>query len=584
MQQIFATILHVFLTFLEASFRRNEAEALPGKTTTKEEDDDDSNIYNHQKDQEAKKKATEDAYKFLELEPPCELEQVRKKYKQLSLRHHPDRNGGSQQSHETMQKLNACFKLIEEHILGDIVEAKEEQEEEEPQFNYKEFMKQQREAKEQMEREIRQEQERYQQMKQEFDQNKQKDKTHCHQQQRAMDLQSEQGRQQAQTEFQERVKKQKQQKEKEKREQKKEKEQKEKQEKKSASTPAPPDKPKNPVMDYNLNDLVVALRLKMPDIALKLMEENINKHVQSRALDAQFTGERMTLKQLGMEYLLKPLDLDQNMLLHYAVYYEIYQVVNAVCGIAHNKFNSLEAVLLAKNQYGQTPWTFAEIAQDESIRNLVQSQMDLVQQIRNQTRLFPAIRSGCMRLFQILTHLDLVATLSLGLSFLLGYKIFQIHYSLAIFMALVVQYFRVISIAEKCMYNPQLERQQVQLKQNNVDVSLLISCYSIWIATCQLVVWIYPFVMIELLALLLPLWVAILMSRSRRRQQSGIFAVPWMIFSLSRVLERVLQPVHSIVSKLSVLVRYHLVKPVLLVVAGGMIYGVHTLVLPVLNI
>lgn len=55
---------------------------------------------------------SEDYYKILEVEPNASLEEIKKSYRRLSLKHHPDRNGGSVESVKTFQKLSEAFENI----------------------------------------------------------------------------------------------------------------------------------------------------------------------------------------------------------------------------------------------------------------------------------------------------------------------------------------------------------------------------------------------------------------------------------------------------------------------------------------
>ena len=55
---------------------------------------------------------SEDYYKILEVEPNASLEDIKKSYRRLSLKHHPDRNGGSAESVKTFQKLSEAFENV----------------------------------------------------------------------------------------------------------------------------------------------------------------------------------------------------------------------------------------------------------------------------------------------------------------------------------------------------------------------------------------------------------------------------------------------------------------------------------------
>jgi DnaJ family protein B protein 4 len=55
---------------------------------------------------------SENYYKILEVEPTASLEDIKKSYRRLSLKHHPDRNGGSAESVQKFQKINEAFENI----------------------------------------------------------------------------------------------------------------------------------------------------------------------------------------------------------------------------------------------------------------------------------------------------------------------------------------------------------------------------------------------------------------------------------------------------------------------------------------
>ena len=55
---------------------------------------------------------SDDYYKTLEVEPNASCEEIKKSYRRLSLKHHPDRNGGSVESSKIFQKISEAFENI----------------------------------------------------------------------------------------------------------------------------------------------------------------------------------------------------------------------------------------------------------------------------------------------------------------------------------------------------------------------------------------------------------------------------------------------------------------------------------------
>ncbi|CAJ1945224.1 unnamed protein product [Cylindrotheca closterium] len=64
------------------------------------------------------KLSLEDAFKYFEIDDPKEAtrEAVKKKFRRLSLVHHPDRNNQSQESVKEMQKINNLYEIMEQEF------------------------------------------------------------------------------------------------------------------------------------------------------------------------------------------------------------------------------------------------------------------------------------------------------------------------------------------------------------------------------------------------------------------------------------------------------------------------------------
>ena len=116
MQWLIASLIDLLVQFLEASLRRQNHH----KTTQTQEGSD---FYGAQHEPTTARANSIDekiqqAYAFMELTPPVTAEQFNRQYKKLCLRHHPDRNGGSEESKANFQKLRACVEWIEKDMAG----------------------------------------------------------------------------------------------------------------------------------------------------------------------------------------------------------------------------------------------------------------------------------------------------------------------------------------------------------------------------------------------------------------------------------------------------------------------------------
>jgi len=55
---------------------------------------------------------SDDFYKILEVEPTANADEIKRSYRKLSLKHHPDRNGGSIESVKLFQKISEAFETV----------------------------------------------------------------------------------------------------------------------------------------------------------------------------------------------------------------------------------------------------------------------------------------------------------------------------------------------------------------------------------------------------------------------------------------------------------------------------------------
>jgi len=420
MQRVFAVFVDATVNFLESSFKRD-----PRLSSSSPEDffSSSGNNNNDQKPEEEEDDKVKAAYQFMELDPPVSPEELKKNYKKLSLRYHPDRNGGSKESQEKMQILNACMDLIERDITGvnndedDNSQGGNNTEDEDPRERY---MRMRREMEEEMVREMK----RQQEMREQFEANKIQQKKDCESRTKQLHLDTPQGREKASKNFTRKVAKYILHSRKPKKEdtaptsttdmddidendyQEEEKSQHES----KIETDGDDDdgtnnnnKPRNEIMDCNADDFVVALRMGMPDIAIRLLQVRLKTYFQEAALNMHFDGVKKTQNQVRLDFLLLPLDLDGNSILHYAVYYESYQAIQIICQVALQDGN-MDPVISQEDYHSQTPLYFAKIAVDESILPLVKSQIHTTELIKQRTKFLPALKAGGRRIFNSLVY------------------------------------------------------------------------------------------------------------------------------------------------------------------------------------
>ncbi len=58
-----------------------------------------------------------DLYALLGIEKNADLAAIKKAYRKLALKHHPDRNGGSKESEETFREITAAYSILSDEKL-----------------------------------------------------------------------------------------------------------------------------------------------------------------------------------------------------------------------------------------------------------------------------------------------------------------------------------------------------------------------------------------------------------------------------------------------------------------------------------
>jgi hypothetical protein len=553
---LFATVLNFFLQFLESSFKQDPRFASGSKSDDKDFFTNNDGPNQPENDKQAKLQA---AYQFMELKSPVTQEEVKTKYKRLSLRYHPDRNGGSQESQEQMQKLNACMDLIEKDIAG--VQEGDDDDEKHPddadghsQDKDKEdptkvYMRMRKE----MEEEMRRERERQQKMREQFETNKLQQKADCTKKSRELKLETPDGRQEANAKFAQQVLDQQQRPRQHAQTTETSAETKPEKSASSASMediddhhdeaavekPTPDQeeatratKPKNDIMECNTNDVVVALRMGMPDIAINLVQDQLQAFFQEAARNMHFEGVKKTPQECRLEFLQLPLDMDKNSILHYAVYYESYQAVKAICQVALTD-RILDPVISQPNRHGQTPLFFAEIAQDESLLPLVKSLLDVSQQIKQRTQLIPALKAAGNRIIAILRHIGLATTLSTALSFYISHVIFDLHISTSLVGLMMMQYLG--SDLRTASEVPGMK-----------SVVVLLTFCGMWKLAAYIIDFVLQIIMFEFIIIMTPITLAGIVSSGKKRGAVGNLLLPFTAHaSICRRVEPVFNFVHG---------------------------------------
>ena len=453
MQWIIATLINVLLQLLEASFRKPQHHASPKDNNAPNDSDFFSD--NPRVNPDAK---LAQAYKFLELAPPVSEEELKKQYKKLSLRYHPDRNGGTEESKANFQKLRACMDLVEKDVAGvdENSPDNENEEDEVDEDDYVSVMRKQQEAQEEArkrweemhrarEKEMQEEMERQQKQREEFQSHVKHTKQRCSKLKQNKGLTTDEARTTSHEKFEKEVAA--------RRAAVEEAEQEEQAPKseKTAYKPSPkhplPLKPRDTLMECCANEVVIAMRMGLPEMAFKCMNDELPEFAREQGQALYFQGIKATPQRLKQGYFTQRLDEDGNNLFHYAIYYECYQVVNTICGQALRE-GYLTEILEQTNDHGNDPFFFAQIGDDTSILTLLQHHKQMLEDRKKRTRIIPALKAVPQRLGELMGEVGFFSTLDTFLSFWIARYQFHFHILTCIIALGLTQAFGLVNSTE----------------------------------------------------------------------------------------------------------------------------------------
>eukprot|EP00550_Attheya_septentrionalis_P011495 CAMPEP_0198302490 /NCGR_PEP_ID=MMETSP1449-20131203/55389_1 /TAXON_ID=420275 /ORGANISM="Attheya septentrionalis, Strain CCMP2084" /LENGTH=479 /DNA_ID=CAMNT_0044004847 /DNA_START=36 /DNA_END=1472 /DNA_ORIENTATION=- len=399
---------------------------------------------NSQKNDNEISSSLQAAYKCFETTPQeATREYIKKQYKRLGLLHHPDRNGSSLESVAKMQEVNAFMDLLEQEFDRKEGVTPTAEEEEKTPDNQEDISKDERKRRKKarqraerkrkeemekerrkMEEEMRKEWEEVIRRKVEF---RKKQRNMIHKNRRKaikQNLYTPQGREQAHDTWRTSVR-----------------EFQDKQlqmnnseaehqnlydiDDEDCEQGAPnnsndengPDmsmeKPKNPIMDYCNDDIVIALRMGETDIAMELVHDAIGD-----TFKLWFVEQMQLLQETGLpcsphdihiddrfreevlNVLMKPLDEDGNHALHYAVYLEDDEMMYYLVGEAR-KIDRFPTLFTSTNHRGETVLDFCICChKDPTIPDRVQAFWDEANETIESRKLGPTFQ----RLVDKLVH------------------------------------------------------------------------------------------------------------------------------------------------------------------------------------
>ena len=339
-------------------------------------------------------------------------ESIRKKYKRLSLVHHPDRNNGSPESVKQMQLVNLHYGTIcreldrREGILGDDDDSdagdaaepgesstapkdKEEQRKrkkarQNARRQQQEEIKKQREKMEkEMEEEMRREWEEMERRKREF-RRKQKgfkqDRRKTEKKYRKSGLDNPQGRhlshQQWLQEAGESLSRR----------------------RSTSEETSLPTRPRNLIMELSASEVGTALRMGETEIAIEVVHEAIGAAIQFWAINNSANSVESdggvqvkidsSLRNEVLRVLLVPLDQDGNHLLHYAVYFEDNDMVSYLIQEARH-WERFAEFITSKNLRGFTAMDYALLSGNKSVEKQMTALWKEAQDVLDSRKLVP---------------------------------------------------------------------------------------------------------------------------------------------------------------------------------------------------
>jgi hypothetical protein len=438
-QLIVANLIHAVIYFLEAclaatststntSQNKQQSASFDTESDFFKDYNDNSQDDGHPKKEEEEatnnnQKRLWEAYEFCELTPPVTPDEVKRQYKKLSLKYHPDRNGGSDEAKAKFQKLCACIDYIERNLTGVPVDEflsredsddNEDDEEEESESDQEEsvdefyafiqreqrarrrYRQQQRERERVLQEELKRQRER----RRDFAQRVKVEQKAC-QQRSANSTSQSQCTMNFQQAAAERVSQQ-------------------TAVNGATSSRRQPAKPFYDTMENNPRKIIIALRLDMPNVVFELLNEDLQHFAR------QYGQKLGTAQRIKKEYMLRHLDDDGNNLFHYALYYESYQITQMICSTAQRE-DFWEHILMGPNIHGNTPLFFSQIANDTSIQHLLKSQIKEMEEMKTYTHIGPALQVGINRLIKLTSHIGINPTIDTLLSFTMAQRLFDMQ-------------------------------------------------------------------------------------------------------------------------------------------------------------
>lgn len=189
--------------------------------------------------------------------------------------------------------------------------------------------------------------------------------------------------------------------------------------------------PKNPIMEYNTNEIVSAIRKGDTDWAIELMHDEIG-HAFETWMAKTFrntpTDRCIELKvndalrnQVLEDVLLAPLDEDKNNILHYAAYFRDDEMISYLVQESR-RWERLEDFIPSLNVYGINAKDYAMLVQDTVIFKHIDRLVKEVDEVMESRRLGPTFRRHMARFGRAHSFMPLLLSV---FGYLMGLVIFE---------------------------------------------------------------------------------------------------------------------------------------------------------------
>lgn len=447
----------------------NKSSSYNNGTESNNNDDDYSNP--NRMDYGQKKRLIQDAYEFFDIDPKeASRELVKKAWKKKSLIYHPDRNQGSDESHQMMQKVNNYYEVLSNEFdkiengieddcgfddgsMDEDVKRKsaqdpsssskkkqkransfEEADEDESipnifrkyptkahipsnkegkkirkQWNkaFNDLQKKRQQERRKMEEEARKERKAMNKTMKDMMKETYKMK---HQAKQGVyskyDLTTEEGRSQANEEWEDAI------------------------EKINLKKNDDFTKPMNPIMECPTDVLTVAMREGKHDLSIHIFHTRFDSFIEAgiKQMDntkfdfsrEDFEEMKYEMLRLGKKYLLKTIDDDENTILHYIAYYGSSEMIDCITHCASHH-DCLTEIMLKKNLYGHIPLEYTKY-RGSYIEGRMNSFTETAKDAYKEEN--PSFSAVTAKLFHVLRNLSLVSISKVGFSFIAGTKVF----------------------------------------------------------------------------------------------------------------------------------------------------------------